>query len=203
MVAAPMACERLAVWSVSGKDMDQISNHRNSLSLSAGTPGSINDHGKTVFGNPWLELAARWFLGLTFLYASYHKIIAPAHFAKIVYGYYLFPNFSINLIAVILPFIELFAAGALILGIYPRSAALIIIGMLSGFVIVLSINLIRGQEFDCGCFSFGDPGHSSPAGQLLIRDILYLIVCLEVLFFDRRRLWCIRKIEGQHRFKTM
>jgi len=183
--------------------MDQISNHKNSLSLSAGSPGSINDHAKTVFRNPWLELAARWFLGLTFLYASYHKIIAPAHFAKIVYGYYLFPNFSINLIAVILPFIELFAAGALILGIYPRSATLIIIGMLIGFVMVLSINLIRGQEFDCGCFSFGDPGHSSPAGQLLIRDIIYLIVGLEVLFFDRRRLWCIGNVKGQHRFETM
>jgi putative oxidoreductase len=183
--------------------MNQISNDKDSLFVSVGAANCINSDGKTLFRNPWLELAARWFLGLTFLYASYHKIIAPAHFAKIVYGYYLFPHVTINLIAIILPFIELSAAVALILGAYPRSAALIVIGMLTGFVIVLSINLIRGQEFDCGCFSFGDPGHSSPAGQLLIRDIIYLIAGIEVLLFDGRRLWCIWNVKGQHRLKTM
>ena len=29
-----------------------------------------------------IEMVARWVLGLTFIYASYHKIIAPAQFAK-------------------------------------------------------------------------------------------------------------------------
>lgn len=146
---------------------------------------------KVFFANSWLELAARWFLGITFIYSCYHKIIAPAYFAKIIYGYYLFPDWSINLIAIILPFLELFAGLALVLGIYPRSAALITAGVLLIFMIALSINLIRGQEFDCGCFSFGEPGHTSSAGQLLIRDIFYFVVGLEVLFFGQRRRWCI------------
>ena len=106
---------------------------------------------KSLLSNNRLELIARWFLGIIFIYASYHKIIAPDHFAKIIYGYYLFPDFFINLIAIILPFLELFSGLALLLGIYPRSAALIINGMLLVFIIALSINLIRGQEFDCGC----------------------------------------------------
>ena len=54
-----------------------------------------------MLNNSWLELAARWFLGMIFLYASYHKIAAPAQFAKIIYGYYLFPDISINIIAIV------------------------------------------------------------------------------------------------------
>ena len=60
---------------------------------------------KSILQNSWIELAARWILGLTFIYASYSKILAPADFAKIVYGYNLFPNGAINLIAIVLPFI--------------------------------------------------------------------------------------------------
>ncbi|OEU64388.1 MAG: hypothetical protein BBJ57_08625 [Desulfobacterales bacterium PC51MH44] len=146
--------------------------------------------------NSWLELAVRWFLGLTFIYVSYHKIIAPAHFAKIIYGYYLFPDFSINLIAIVLPFLELCAGLALILGIYPRSAALIILGMLFVFMIAISINLSRGMEFDCGCFSFSEAGYTYSAWQLLIRDIFYFACGLQVLFFDQSRRLCLRQSGG-------
>lgn len=130
---------------------------------------------------------------MTFLYACYHKIVAPAHFAKIIYGYYLLPDFAINLIAICLPFLELYCALALILGIYPRSAALILNGMLIGFIMAVSINLVRGHQFDCGCFAFGEPDHTSSAVQLLIRDLIYLTLGVHVLFYSRRRRWCIRQ----------
>ena len=148
---------------------------------------------KKIINNSWLELAARWFLGMIFLYASYHKIAAPAQFAKIIYGYYLFPDISINIIAIVLPFLELFSGLALILGIYPRSAALITNGMLLGFIIALSINLIRGQQFDCGCFSFGEGGHTYTVVQLLMRDIVFFVLGLQVLLFDSNRRWCLRQ----------
>jgi uncharacterized membrane protein YphA (DoxX/SURF4 family) len=147
---------------------------------------------KKAINNSWLELALRWFLGITFIYTSYHKIAAPAHFAKIIYGYYLFPDVSINLIAIVLPFLELIAGMALILGIYPRSAAAMINLMLLGFIIALSINLVRGQQFDCGCFSFGETGYTYTAGQLLIRDVVFFILGLQVLCYGRYRRWCLR-----------
>ena len=140
--------------------------------------------------NPWLELGARWFLGLTFVYASYHKIALPAHFAKIVYGYGLLPGASINLIAIVLPFLELFAGLALLLGVYPRSAAAIITGMLLAFTVGITINLIRGHEFDCGCFAFGKQGSTSSAVQLLGRDVILFLLTLHVLRFNGRRKWC-------------
>ena len=144
-----------------------------------------------VFENCWIELAARWILGVTFIYASYHKILAPADFAKIVYGYALFPHAAINLIAIILPFIELVAGLALIVGIYPRSAVLIINAMLVAFIIVLSINLIRGHEFDCGCFSVKEAGFLSSTEPMLVRDIIYLILGIQVFFFHGMRKGCV------------
>ena len=151
----------------------------------------LSNNMKNVLQNSWVELAARWILGLTFIYASYHKILAPADFAKIVYGYDLFPNEIINLIAIVLPFIELIAGLTLILGLYPRSAALIINGMLLMFIIVLGINLIRGHEFDCGCFSAKEAGYFSSAGSTLVRDIIYLLLGLQIFLFSGIRKICI------------
>ena len=138
----------------------------------------------------------RWILGIIFLYGSYHKIMGPAQFAKIVYGYNLFPAATINLIAIVLPFVELFSGLALILGIYPRSAALTINIMLLGFMIAISINLIRGWEFDCGCFSFGKGGHTLSALQLLVRDIFCFFLGLQVCVFSKNRKWVLLSTGG-------
>lgn len=138
----------------------------------------------SIVTNSWLELAARWILGLTFIYASFHKIISPAEFAEIVYGYDLFPQISINLIAIIVPYLELITGIALVAGIYPRSAAVIINGLLLGYLAALSINFIRGHEFDCGCFSAGQNGHSSSSEVMLIRDAIYFILGLLIILFS-------------------
>jgi len=144
-----------------------------------------------VLQNGWLELVSRWILGLTFIYASYNKILFPADFAKIIYGYDLFPHALINLIAIILPFLELVAALALISGVYPRSAVSIINVLLAAFIILLSINLIRGHEFDCGCFTVQYSGNKVSSHTTIIRDIFYLALGLQVFFFNRYRRWCI------------
>lgn len=147
---------------------------------------------KNILQNSWIELAARWIIGLTFIYASFHKILAPADFAKIVYGYDLFPNEAINVIAIVIPFVELIAGLALILGLYPRAAALIINGMLVAYTIVLSINLIRGHEFDCGCFSAKEAGIFSSAESTLVRDIVYLILALQIFLYRGIRKACVK-----------
>ncbi len=113
-------------------------------------------------------------LGVTFVYASYHKINDPAAFAKVIYGYNLFPQVSINILAIIIPFIELMAGFSLIFGLYPRSALAILNGLLVAFILAIGFNLARGHEFECGCFAFkgGDPKTS--AVNLLIRDMILL-----------------------------
>ncbi|MBW2179631.1 MAG: DoxX family membrane protein [Deltaproteobacteria bacterium] len=141
--------------------------------------------------NNWAELVLRWVIGIIFVYASIHKIADPAAFAKIIYGYYLFPDLSINLIAIILPFMEFYSGIFLLLGIYPRSATAIIIGLLFGFITAISINLLRGHEFDCGCFSFNGSDSKVASIQLLVRDIFYFVFSLYIIFFKGQRRLCV------------
>ena len=91
---------------------------------------------KKLLRSHLIGLAARLILGGIFIYASYHKILAPDKFAEIVYGHDLFPNETINLIAIVIPFIELTSGIALIIGFYTRPAATIIVGMLVAFRIL-------------------------------------------------------------------
>jgi putative oxidoreductase len=148
----------------------------------------INREG--IFAISWLEWTARMFLGLTFIVASVHKISAPADFAKIVYGYALFPSYSINMIALVVPYLELVAGAALVTGIYPRSAALLLSVMLLFFIAVISFNLMRGHQFDCGCFSLNEGQQESPV-HLLMRDMVYLAAGGYVLWYRWKRKLCL------------
>ena len=155
----------------------------------------MNNFLPNILNNSWIELAARWVLGATFIYASYSKILAPAAFAKLIYGYDLFPAALINLLAIILPFVELIAGMALIFGFYPRSAVLIVNVLLLAFIVSLSINIIRGHEFDCGCFAINADGQSTFSGPLLIRDVIYFALGIYVFFYRSSRRLCLSAIE--------
>ena len=154
----------------------------------------MNNLRQSIKNNSWIELTARWVLGLTFIYASFHKIISPADFAKIVYGYDLFPESAINLIAIVIPFLELIAGFALIIGFYPSSAAIIINGLLLAFITVLAINLIRGHEFNCGCFSAGQSGYASSPRVTLIRDVIYFVFGMQIVQFEGNRRSCFGRL---------
>jgi putative oxidoreductase len=154
----------------------------------------LNKLRQSIRNNSWVELAARWILGLTFIYASFHKIISPADFAKIVYGYGLFPEIFINLIAIVVPFVELIAGMALIIGLYPRSAAIIINALLLVFITVLAINLIRGHEFNCGCFSAGQSGYASSPKVTLVRDVIYFFFGMQIVLFEGNRRNCFGRL---------
>jgi uncharacterized membrane protein YphA (DoxX/SURF4 family) len=149
-----------------------------------------------ILDHPLLELAIRWVLGVTFVYSSVHKIAAPDQFARILFGYALFPPGAINLIAIAVPFVELFTGAALLLGIWPRATMLVVETLLLLFLGILTINLVRGVEFDCGCFGFGEAGHTSTIPQYLVRDAVYFLGGLQVLLFKGRRRWCLAPAEG-------
>ena len=127
-----------------------------------------------------IEWALRLFLGCTFIFASFHKIVSPDEFATILYGYAVFPHQIINVLAIVLPFVEFVCGITLITGLLKRSGLLLINAMLAGFIFLISFNLIRGHEFDCGCFSVAAQGGSLPLFYTLIRDVLLLAAGLFV-----------------------
>jgi hypothetical protein len=59
--------------------------------------------------------------------------------------------------------------------------------MLLVFIAVLSITLIRGHEFDCGCFSAGKANFRNSAEFSLVQDFLFLAMGLQVYFYSGTR----------------
>lgn len=152
----------------------------------------LNKFVMRIWDNRWLELLFRWTIGMTFVYACLHKIANPAQFAEVVCGYLLFPDNSVNLIAILVPFLELVTGAALILGVWPRSAALLGNIMLLAFIAVLGINMVRGVAFDCGCTSFGKTGSNLVIFSIGRNMVLFVLGC-HVLLFRKNRQWCIRQ----------
>mgnify|MGYP005842726361 FL=1 len=123
---------------------------------------------------PLLGLA----LGAAFLYAGAQKYLAPYEFAEAILAYQLLPDALVALTAAVLPWLEL-AVGALLVfgylaetgrrlgaglglgfadgqaaGLLRRSALLLILLQLLGFMAVLLITMARGLKIDCGCGLF-------------------------------------------------
>ena len=135
-----------------------------------------------------LKPLLRLILGMTFVFAAYHKIYDPAGFAKIIYGYAIFPKFAINILAIIVPFIELIVGFSLIFGLFPRAALIIIIALLFLFSIIIGFNLLRGHEFNCGCFGFEDKSDMSSVLFLLFRDICLLSAGIYLLVTNKKKI---------------
>src|SRR3972149_3705463 len=113
---------------------------------------------KKLLGNRWLLLLCRLVLGVVFVYASIDKIQHPAAFAKQVYNYQMLSVTASNLFAVTLPWMELFAGLALIVGVFKGESSLLLSTLLVIFVAAISVNLYRGVNLDCGCFSTAEGG---------------------------------------------
>lgn len=135
--------------------------------------------------NRWVVLAIRIVIGGIFVYASIDKIMNPDAFARIIHNYRLFPPSLINIIAIVIPWIEIISGALLIIGWKYKAANLIIGGMLAAFIIALAISYIRGININCGCFSTT----ASTKSDLLMRifeDVLMVIGCL-IIGFARKR----------------
>ena len=71
---------------------------------------------KEFLSNKYFQIALRVILGIVFLYASVGKLFKPEDFAKAILRYEFLPIYFVNLIAIILPWVELFTGILLITG---------------------------------------------------------------------------------------
>ncbi len=141
---------------------------------------------KDVLGSAPALVISRLILGGVFVYAAWDKIVHPDQFAQIVLNYKLLPDMAINLLAIFLPWLEMIAGVALILGIFPKENAAILGGLLLVFILAIGINLARGLDFDCGCFSTSTD-QKSASYLLILRDIALFVPAVHVILFSRSR----------------
>lgn len=96
---------------------------------------------------------ARLAIGLVFIVASLDKIADPHSFAKNILNYLIVPTPMVNIMALVLPWVELLCGVALVLGIWVRTSATIAGALLVVFIIAVSTAMMQGLNINCGCFS--------------------------------------------------
>lgn len=123
-----------------------------------------------------IKLAIRIIPALIFIFFAVAKIENPAEFANEIGNYKLFPIFSINLIAIILPWVELILGFMLLAGIKIRSTAFFTGILLLGFILAIAGAMAQGLDISCGC-----SGHnSSKVGwQKVLENTALLILCIQ------------------------
>jgi uncharacterized membrane protein YphA (DoxX/SURF4 family) len=145
---------------------------------------------RALIDNDYVTMVSRLLLGIVFVYASFYKIIDPASFAKSIWYYHMVPGSLINLMALIMPWLELLCGLGLILGIYFRGSSFWIGIMVLIFMVALISAISRGLSIDCGCFKAAASATES-AWRSLLFDV-FLIPFVIQLLMTRSRRWMIR-----------
>ncbi len=109
----------------------------------------------SLLSNKYLLLIIRFTIGFVFVYAGAEKISNPNEFSVSILNYRLFPIILLNCPAITLPWIEIISGILLIFGVAVKENSTIIFSLLLFFSLAIVISLLRGLDFDCGCFGKG------------------------------------------------
>lgn len=140
--------------------------------------------------HPWLTVRVQIALGAIFVAAALPKIADPPSFAHMVYNYRVLPAGLINISALVMPWVELLAGLALILGVWKSGARNVIAAMLLVFIVAIAFNLLRDNAIDCGCFdqSAANLTHEERIQDMkmvILRDLGMLLMVAQLWWAER------------------
>ena len=139
---------------------------------------------KQILSNKYLQLVIRLSIGALFIYASVNKLFSPQDFAKAILRYEMLPVFIVNLMAIILPYVEFITGILLITGVYKKGASMTAIVSLFVFLIALVSASARGLDISCGCFSLEESSTKGDINIRIIQDIFLLIGAFILYIFS-------------------
>ncbi len=132
----------------------------------------------------WVGLVARLIPGLVFLYAGVTKITNIPLFGRSIRAYQLLPELWMSdILAYILPVVEILAALLLIVGLLTRGAAAVTLLMLVSFIIGIAWVWSQGISIDCGCFGSG--------GEVAAEDTNYPMKIAENVGMSALCIWLL------------
>ena len=142
---------------------------------------------RRIIDSDIIALMARIILAGIFILAAYYKIVDPAAFGTSIWYYHILPTQIINIIVLVLPWLEVLVGIALLVGAYFRGAVLWANIMLVVFITALASTIYRGLDIDCGCFKAAASA-TGPAWDQLYLDFGLLMLAL-YLIISRARKW--------------
>ena len=111
--------------------------------------------------HPWTVWCLRLAVAMVLIYAALQKIWTPLEFARLIREYHLLPDQILNLVAVILPWLELICGLCLITGLGLMGTAFLLSALNSLFAVAIVYRAIMimhatgvgffDLSFDCGC----------------------------------------------------
>ena len=119
-----------------------------------------------------LGLAAVW------LVSGALKAVDPDQTFVAVRAYDVLPSIGVEVVAAVLPYVELALGLLLLVGVGTRIVAVMALLLLLVFVAGVSQAWARGLSIDCGCVGGGgavDPGHTAYVQEIL-RDTGFLVL---------------------------
>ena len=137
---------------------------------------------KNVLSNKYFLFTARFILGVTFIVASIDKIAIPEAFAVSIAAYKIVPYSLVNILALILPWLELICGIFLLAGVMLKGSAMIICSMLVVFIVALIAVLLQGLKIDCGCF--GVYNSSIVSWWRIFEDVVLFFLGIQIFFFS-------------------
>lgn len=123
--------------------------------------------------------AIRFATGFLFIVAGVSKLSDRHGLETAIRNYRVLTPSLVRPVARFLPWAELFAGAALLLGIFLGVAVLLAAGALMAFSVAIAINLGRGRKVSCGCFG---PGASEQISFFMLVRNLALAVSLIIVW---------------------
>ena len=127
---------------------------------------------------------SRLVLSAIFIYAGIGKIGRPSEFADAVLAFRILPVETVNVFAIILPWVELLCGLSILFGVGAASAGLLLAIMNVAFIAAAVTAIVRGLHITCHCFAFAY-ADDKVGWSLVARDLLLLILCLPVILGPR------------------
>jgi len=93
----------------------------------------------------------RLYIALVFILSGLDKINDLSSFAQSIENYRILSISLINILAIIIPWLEVIAGALLLLGIFIKENSLIIFTLLIIFTVAIFTAVLRNLDIDCGC----------------------------------------------------
>ena len=132
--------------------------------------------------NSRFRTGCRFVLGAVFLVAGGMKVAHPGDFFSDLLGFGVpFPELFLRVVAVYLPWLEVFAGLGLLLNFWPETVRPLMAALCLVFVLMLGQAVLRGLDLNCGCFGPGGRGWFERPDVALVRAVVLFALSIYVL----------------------